>query len=81
MYDELTYVVVHCNAMRVFIRYEYWNDVREAIKNRTTTDFIDVDGEKGILNGRKVDAAFISTPTTRAQQVLDSKEEEKESWQ
>ncbi|MEE8607936.1 MAG: hypothetical protein V3S55_10035 [Nitrospiraceae bacterium] len=81
-----TFVVGFVNGVRFYARAEFFQDLRSAMMDKTCVDFIDVDGEPGVANGKWLDAIYLSSPESRERKrahdkaMEDEAPEEPEEW-
>lgn len=62
---ESIFVVGFVSGVRFFAKAECFGDLRNAMVNKTCTDFVDVDGEPGVSNGRWLETLYLSSPESR----------------
>ena len=67
--SELTYVVGFITGQRFHAKAEYFDDIKDAMASKSCTDFIDVDGEPGFVNGRWIETIYLTSPKSRAHKV------------
>lgn len=79
-----TYLVVYLmSKLKLFAMRDDFAKLKTAMDDGTNTQFTDVDGEIGYVNGECIEVIYISTPETRANGVEfmeDSEEGSKPKW-
>lgn len=74
-----TYLFGWIASAKFHARIEHWEDFVSAMKKKEVIEFIDVDGERSVINAKYIDSIYISTPESRENSRAFFKWEEEEN--